>query len=93
MNADEMVEKLRQVQAMIREILPAALALQGEPSERPGRKYSAADRERWRDMATKPDLMMHTNRRKALLIAKREGLSAGAAETIRRELRNLGNGR
>lgn len=93
MTAAQLVEKLRLVQSLLHELLPAALALQGEPVDSVPRKYSAADRERWREMATQPDLMLHSARGKARLIALREGLPQGAAETIRRELRILGNGR
>ena len=50
------------------------------------RKYSDADKARWRDLAACVDLRMYSKRRAALLIARREGLSDAAADTIRRVL-------
>lgn len=89
----QLVEKLRLLRSLADELMPAALAMLGEPQDTTPRKYSAADRARWRDLAAQPDLMLHSARGKARLIALREGLPQGAAETIRRELRILGNGR
>jgi hypothetical protein len=86
MTPAEIVEGMREVQERLRQLLIAAQALEGSVKEKRGRKYSDADRKRWRDMAAKPDLILHSNRSKSLLIARREGLPRGAAETIRRLL-------
>ena len=94
MNAAEIVEKLQLVQSLLRELLPAAQALQGrtngaaqlERALNAARKYSDADKARWRDLAACVDLRMYSKRRAALLIARREGLSDAAADTIRRVL-------
>ncbi|RYF61529.1 MAG: hypothetical protein EOO27_01720 [Comamonadaceae bacterium] len=77
---------MREVQEKLRTLLIAAQSLEGVPIEHPGRKYTDADRFRWRALYATPDLAMHTKRRAALLIARREGLPNGAAETIRRAI-------
>lgn len=86
MTPAEIVEGLRQVQARLRELTLAAQAIEGSPQEHAGRKYTAEDKARWRDLARCPDLMLHSKRCKAILIARREALPAGAAETIRRSI-------
>lgn len=80
----DIIEGMREVQAKLRELMLAAQALNPLPVEHPGRKYVEADRQRWREMAASIDLASHSKRSKSILIARREGLSAGAAETIRR---------
>lgn len=94
MNAAEIVEKLQLVQSLLHELLPAAQALQARTDGAANleraldsvRKYDDADKERWRNMAACVDLRLHSKRRASLLIARREGLPDGAAETIRRAL-------
>ena len=94
MNADEIVEKLQLVQSLLQELLPAAKALQSRPDAfrkldhalAAVRKYSSADKARWRDLAACLDLRMHSKRRASLLIARREGLPDAAADTIRRAI-------
>ena len=80
----DIIEGMREVQAKLRELMLAAQALNPLPVEHSGRKYNEADRQRWREMATQIDLASHSKRSKSILIARREGLPAGAAETIRR---------
>ena len=49
------------------------------------RIYSDADRARWNGLATEPDIARHASkRRRAELIAQREGLERAAVETIRK---------
>lgn len=91
MTAAEILEGLRQVQAILQVLVPAAQALQAEAPEQDGRKYSAADRQRWRDAAAAPDLMLHTDRAKARLIVKRERLPDSAFESVRRAVKKLGS--
>lgn len=48
-------------------------------------RYSDADRERWKILATEPEIARHRSKRRiAQLIAEREGRSPAAAETIRK---------
>lgn len=91
----EMAEKLRLVQSLIEELLPAAqdlrqrsgfLAEKRERAVAACRKYSDDDKERWRQLAAQPDLSMHSKRRASALIAMREGLPPAAADTIRRAI-------
>ena len=91
MNAAEILEGFRQVQAQLQLLVTAAQALQGESPEQDGRKYTAADRQRWRDAAAAPDLMLHTDRAKARLIVKREGLPKSAFESVRRAVKKVGS--
>ena len=94
MNVDEIVQKLLQLQSLIEEVLPAAQALQGQanglgqvqPARGAVRKYTGADKARWRDLAARPDFYLHSKRSVGLLIARREGLPAAAADTIRRAI-------
>lgn len=50
------------------------------------RLYSNEEKDAWQALAALPDLAGHTKRSKAMLIAKRQGLPAAAARTIRRHL-------
>ena len=94
MSVDEIVEKLLQLQSLLQEVLPAAQALQGDACNSaqikrafdPVRKYSEIDKARWRHLAACPDFYLHSKRNTALLIARREGLPAAAADTIRRAI-------
>ena len=94
MTAVELVEKLQLVQSLLQELLPAAHALQQrsdgsnklERALAAVRKYTGADRARWRDLAASPDFYLHSKRSVGLLIARREGLPSAAAETIRRAI-------
>ena len=94
MSVDEIVEKLLQLQSLLQEVLPAAQALQGQANnsaklERaldPVRKYSDADKARWRHLAACPDFYLHSKRSAGLIIARREGLPDAAADTIRRAI-------
>ena len=89
MNATEIVQKLQLVQALLQELLPAAQALQRHGPDKleralhAVRKYTEADKARWRDLAATPDYYLHSKRSTGLLIARREGLPVAAAETIR----------
>lgn len=80
----DIIEGMREVQAKLRELMLAAQALDPLPIEPRSRKYTEADRARWREMAAQIDLSSHSKRSKSILIARREGLPIGAAETIRR---------
>lgn len=50
------------------------------------RKYEAADRKRWRELAAAPDMKRFSKKRKAEIIAQREGLPREASESIRKAL-------
>lgn len=93
LTAQQLMQKIRMLQALAAELLPAAQALQAELHGQDGRKYTAADRQRWRDASAAPDLMLHTDRAKARLIVKREGLPQSAFESVRRAIKKLGNSR
>jgi hypothetical protein len=50
------------------------------------RKYTDADKEKWRELAAQPKWAQHGKKRKAELIAQELHLGGNAVETIRREL-------
>ena len=93
--AEELQRQVLALQAMVELLLPAATLLQAKAeaiqqntrrAASVNRIYTDDDRARWKALAQAPDMHRHSRRSAARLIAQREGLPLGAAETIRRAI-------